>query len=453
MSYHDTIVAVSSPPGRAARGLIRISGGDTLSILAQLTSVQPIIHAILPCRLLHDRLPALLAFFAGPRSYTGGDLAELHLPGNPALLDRILHQIIALGGRLAEPGEFTFRAYLAGKLDLTQAEGISATIAATSDAQLRAASLLREGKLGELATQFVDEVGTSLALVEAGIDFTDQDDVVPITPAKLDANLTAIEANLDDLLLHSRSWGSLEALPRIVLVGPPSAGKSTLFNALLGRERAVISETPGTTRDLLAEPMAMKNQQGEMVEVMLIDIAGLDDPRSVLDHQMQDAAKIAIASADLILLIADDANGFVSNTSLPQSTPTLRVQTKADLRSVALDENQIDETTLHISAKTGLHLDRLRQLILTKLGERAVSISADMLALQPRHELALKQAQHDLATARALLSYQRSEPAIAQVELIAGAMRSALDHLAGLGGTLTPDDVIGRVFATFCIGK
>ncbi len=454
MPHDDTIVAVSSPPGRSPRGLIRISGPSARSILTRLTDANLADRTMTCCRLLDGGLPALLTFFAGPRSYTGQDLAELQVPGNPALLDRLVHRIIAQGARLAEPGEFTFRAYLAGKLDLTEAEGVAATIAATSDSQLQAASLLREGKLGRFAVDLVESIGANLALVEAGIDFTDQDDVVPIAPAQLDANLAAIEAQLDDLLRHSRSWGALEALPRIVLVGEPSAGKSTLFNVLLGRERAVVSEAPGTTRDLLAEPLSLDHRNGEVVEVMLIDIAGLDDPRSTIDEQMQAAAHQAIQSADLILLIADAESDFAPPDSLAPTTPTLRVRTKADLLPCVADEPSANRNdVIQVSARTGHRLDQLRQAIALKLGERAISIAADMLALQPRHEAALRSARADLAAARSLLVSQRDAPAIEHVELIAGALRNALDQLAGLGGTLTPDDVIGRVFATFCIGK
>ena len=442
----DTIVAVSSPPGRSPRGLIRISGPGSQSILQHLTDTEITPRTVVACRLRTGALslPALLTLFTAPRSYTGQDLAEIQLPGNPALLDRILHTITALGARTAEPGEFTFRAYLAGKLDLTQAEGIAATIAATSDSQLQAATLLREGKLGQYATQLVDALGTQLALVEAGIDFTDQDDVVPIPPGKLDENLAGIQATLNDVLSHSRSWGAIEALPRVVLVGDPSTGKSTLFNALLGRQRAVISEQSGTTRDLLAEPLTLRSESGHAVEVMLIDIAGLDEPRNFIDEQMQMAAQNAIRSADLILSIS--ARG-----PLPAGVPVIELITKCD------DENN-DATgsplpVLRISAHTGRNLDVLRSLIARRLGERAVSVAADMLALQPRHESALRTALADISAARDLLAPQREDHSIMHVELIAGALRSALDQLAALGGTLTPDDVIGRVFATFCVGK
>ena len=396
-------------------------------------------------------MPALLAFFPAPRNFTGQDIAEIQVPGNPALLERLLHRVIALGARLAEPGEFTFRAYLAGKLDLTQAEGIAATIAAVSDGQLMAATMLRDGQLGRYGQDLVHELGNALALVEAGIDFVDQDDVVAIAPDKLDKRLAYVHMRLDELLLKARSWGAIEALPRVGLVGAPSAGKSTLLNALLGRTRAVISETPGTTRDVLAEPLVLKTEGGATIELMLVDIAGLDEARSVLDHDMQAAASRAIASADLLLLVADPAaRGFATSTPLPSDKPTLRVRTKADLVSTA---SPSPESDVIVSAHTGQGLDTLRSLIAKQLAGRATSVSADTLALQPRHESALCAARDALNKARQLVDPQRGSAALAHSELIAAGMREALDHLAGLGGELTPDDVIGRIFSTFCIGK
>ncbi|MEX2213050.1 MAG: GTPase [Phycisphaeraceae bacterium] len=466
-STTDTIVAVSSPPGRSPRGLIRLSGPGTEEILALIVVPRELkARQLLPCRIQLDEaappLPALLAFFPAPRSYTGQPIAELQPPGNPALLERVLHRIIALGARLAEPGEFTFRAYLAGKMDLTQAEGIAATIAAVSDGQLQAATMLRQGKLGRISERLVYELGNALALVEAGIDFVDQDDVVPIAPAALDRRLSVIHLELDELLLKARAWGAIEALPRVVLVGPPSAGKSTLLNALLGRQRAVISETPGTTRDVLAEPLTIQTASGAAIELMLVDIAGLDEARSAIDRDMQAAARGAIESADLLLLITDAsaaACGVAAPVPLPPHKPSLHVRTKADLPSPAppvtpglpgLPAITCDVT---VSAHTSAGLDALRSLIAERLASRAVSLSADTLALQPRHESALRAARIALVKARQLVDPQVADLSLSHVELIASALRETLDHLAGLGGELTPDDVIGRIFSTFCIGK
>lgn len=459
----DTIVAVSSPPGRSSRGLIRISGPRASDVLATLLvdNVQPFSDRTLTpsrLRLNADRqpsgasiLPVLIATFAAPRTYTGHDMVELQCPGHPALLDRIVQAAIAGGCRLAEPGEFTFLAYLAGKLDLTQAEGIGATIAATSDSQLHAATLLREGKLGEFASDLVNEVGTALALVEAGIDFVDQDDVVAITPRELDGALRGIASRLDDLLANSRSWGAIEALPRVVLVGAPSAGKSTLFNALLGRTRAVISAEPGTTRDVLAEPLTLAGSDdntGQVVEVMLVDIAGLDAAVNALDEQSQRAAKQALDEADLLLHIVDSESSTVV-ADFPVTANVVKVRSKCDV-PIAGDAQPFD---IHVSAMTSEGLDALRSLIAERIGDRAVSIVADRLALQPRHETSLRAASEHIAAAQSRVVPQIDQPSFADVELVAACLRSALDELAGLGGELTPDDVIGRVFATFCVGK
>ncbi|HEX7010481.1 MAG TPA: GTPase, partial [Phycisphaeraceae bacterium] len=449
------------------RGLIRLSGLDVRRVLGELLS-EPAGQTPLPARTLikvrlrRPPLPALLAFFAEPHSYTGQDVAEIQVPGHPALLDRLIHAALDAGARPAEPGEFTFRAFLAGKLDLTQAEGIAATIAATSESQLQAAAMLRQGRLGSLAAELVDELGQALALVEAGIDFTDQEDVVPIGPAELAQRLAAIANRLELLLAQSRPWGAIEAVPRVVLAGAPSAGKSTLFNALLGRDRALVSPTPGTTRDVLIEPVEWIGPQGQPVELMLVDIAGLDAPAAALDEQVQAVARRAIEQADLILLVRDPTQPRPLPTSLPTSVAVLPVHTKADLVPPHARAGG-----LWVSARTGEHLDTLKREILNHLAGRGASVRADMLALQPRHERQLHEAAQALHAARELVQPQATGPhdldesalsamdkaGLAHAELVAGRMHDALDALAGLGGQLTPDDILGRIFSTFCVGK
>lgn len=419
--------------------------------------------------MLHTRLRSplptiavLVAIMQGPRSFTGEDVVEMQLPGNPALLERVLQQTMQTkpSACLAEPGEFTFRAFTTGRIDLTQAEGIAATIAAISDAQLRAAGQLRQGKLGTFAQTLVDRLSTHLALVEAGIDFIDQEDVVPITPAALLTELTDLHRQLTDLQTRSRSWGELQALPRIVLAGPPSAGKSTLFNALLGRTRAVIDVMPGTTRDVLAEPLRLTDKRREDVEVMLVDIAGLEAVdnslrANLVDQSAQAAAQHELQRADLVLLLEDVASSDVPIWKFDASSifaNVLRIIPKADAWT-NMPQNRAPSQSLVVSAHTGEGLDALRQAMLDALGERAASLSGDRLALQPRHEHCLAQAEESLAEAIRLLEPYCDAPALVDMELIAGRLRESLDALADLGGKMTPDDVIGKVFSTFCVGK
>ncbi|MEM7626518.1 MAG: GTPase [Planctomycetota bacterium] len=447
MDRQYTIVAVSSPPGRSARGLIRLSGDAAFAILAQLTPTPaPPPRQIGVARLRDPSLPVLTAVFPAPNSYTGQDVAELQLPGHPALLDRVIRAALRAGARPAEAGEFTFRAYTAGRLDLTRAEGIAATIHAVSDGQLAAAAHLRDGELARFAAERVETLGRLLALVEAGIDFVDQEDVVPIAPPVLARKLAEEQAALAALLGRSRSWGAIEALPRVVLVGPPSAGKSTLFNTLLGRTRAVIDAAPGTTRDVLEEPLTLAaSDRSSEGEVMLVDLAGLDPADAGLDRDIQERARRAIRQADLVLLTGPTGTSFPDDLHAPA---TLRVVTKHDLANETTDE-PID--TVRVSAIHGLGIDELRDAVARRLSNRAVSVRGELLALQPRHESALRRAGEYLGEALAWVDPEAH--ALGDIELVAGALRAGLDELAGLGGELTPDDVIGKVFSTFCVGK
>lgn len=455
MPTTDTICAISSPPGQSARGLVRLSGPAIPSILALLGVARDTSRRIAPVRIALPtfELSALSWQAQGPNTYTGEDCAEIITVGNPNLLQRIVDACIAQGARLADPGEFTFRAYTNGRLDLTQAEGVAATISAVSDAQLAAAKHLQAGELGSFAQNLVDQTATLLALVEAGIDFVDQEDVVPIAPGDLLKGLNQVRAELDQLLTTSRSWSTLDGLPRVVLVGPPSAGKSTLFNALLGHERAVIDATPGTTRDAIEEPLVIQTATGP-AEVMLVDIAGLgavvDNP---LDRLGQAQAQQAINTADLVLITGPE--GCKQTEGLRFPATSLRVITKIDAPGSGPlgDARASGSEPVRVSALNNQGLDTLKAALVNRLADRAVSLRGEQLALQPRHEQDLRDALAGIDGAIQALGLSAGQSSIADVELVAGAMRGALDALAALGGQMTPDDVIGRVFATFCVGK
>ena len=457
----DTIAAIASAPGRAARGIVRVSGPQAWAVVRKV-SADPAVtlprRQMMVGHRLEPSLPCLLLLVPAPQGYTGEDSCEIQLPGNPALLERVLNALIAAGARQAEPGEFTARAYFNGKLTLTQAEGVAATILAASDAQWRAARLLTRGRLASVARELADDLAGALALVEAGIDFTDQEDVAPISPAALDSRLAGLQSRIDDVLGRAVGSERLSALPWVVLTGPPNAGKSTLFNALLGRSRAVVSAAAGTTRDALTEPVRLDPDQFTSPEIMLVDVAGWDESPLGLNPQMQRAARKAVERADLILRLipaGDESCPGAWDTAAARSGDsrrTILVRSKCDLARARDDVSPV-ESGVEVSALMGAGMDRLRREIASRLAGRTASLAADALALQPRHERALSRASEHLAAARSLLAPHVRSRTIRDVELVAAEARLALDALGELAGDVTPDEVLGRIFAGFCVGK
>ncbi|MBL9150565.1 MAG: 50S ribosome-binding GTPase [Phycisphaerae bacterium] len=442
MSRAATIVACATAAGSGMRALVRLSGDDAIAIVAAISDVTRE-RGVRPThlRVAGSTLPCLATVTPGPRSYTGEDTVELSLPANDTLLREIeralLASAVALGAacRHAEPGEFTLRAFTHGRIDLTQAEGIAATIAATTDAQLRAARQLADGGVGRFVAALADRVANDLALVEAGIDFTDEEDVVAIAPDTLAAHVAEVRAAIDERLSKSVPFESVGAVPRVVLVGAPNAGKSTLFNALLGRRRAVESPTAGTTRDALEDSLVLPSSSGPY-EIRLLDVAGADESAEGLNPAMQAQARAAIAAADLVVRCVP-----ADRPLDPGIAPgELLVRTKADLAPVH---------GLAVAATNGRGLDDLRQAIVDRLRDRRSSVSTETLVLSARHidALTLARAALDDAT-RTLSSRGLRDP-----ELVASSLRAALDELGRITGAIAPDDVLGRIFGRFCVGK
>jgi tRNA modification GTPase len=375
--------------------------------------------------------------FASPRSYTGEDSVEFHIPGNPLLAKLLIAELLRLGAREAQPGEFTARAYFNGRMDLAQAEGVAATISAASDAELRAGRRLLNGELAKRLEPAMTELADLLALIEAGIDFSEED-ISFISSTELQQRVDRIDGSLSNLLADSVRFERLHHMPQMVLVGRPNAGKSTLLNALAGENRAIVSPIAGTTRDALSAQINLSRGI-----IQLIDVAGLEtenpessavqSPAAQIAQQMQQRAIQMIQTADRVVLVRDCMDDR-PKPPLPRE-PDLVVFTKGDLANHP-------SSKLCVSALTGSNVDDLR----LRLDALAFGKFADAsLAINARHVQLINDARNALFAAR--------QSADAGFEMIALELREGLNLLGGILGQISPDDVLGRVFSSFCVGK
>lgn len=470
MNLADTIIAAATGPGRSARAVVRLSGPGVEAALREITraslargasfvrlslAIHPhetdqnqADHAEISSR---GELPALVLRSFAPHSYTGEDTAELLIPGNPSFVDRVLTRLTSVTAttvRLAEPGEFTARAYLHGKLNIEQAEGVAATIAARTIEELDAAKDLLGGGVGRLYHAWADETATLLALVESGVDFSDQEGVVAIAPDRLRARLRAIINAIEVFTGGSAGAEARSHRPTVVMVGAPNAGKSTLFNALLGRSRAVVSPQAGTTRDVLREPLDLTRELPGASIVDLIDLAGLDTTVDApVEVQAQRAARDTIARADAAIY-CDPSGVFSLQNALANVGTIIRVRTKADLPAPSANARPTSNDAAHhllVCALDGWNLATLKRAIADVSGGTR---GAGIAALLPRHRRALAATLYALGDALSLVEQSTRDQAI-----IADTLRAALDSLGELVGRISPDDVLGRIFSTFCVGK
>lgn len=453
MRTADTIVARASAAGLAPRVVVRGSGPACDRLLHTLTGSGLGARGVTRRRLTIPAghaagvpacIPCLVYAMPGPASYTGQDCAEVQVAGSEELVRRLLAAATAIVGiRLAEPGEFTARAYLAGRLSVEQAEGVAAIIAARTADQARAARVLLLGGAGERYRDWVDAIANLLALVEAGIDFTDQEDVVAIAPSRLTSTLEGLISSVEAWTGASPPAGAqgLGARPAVALIGPPNAGKSTLFNALLARARAVTSPQAGTTRDVLIEPLDLTGVSPGATAITLMDLPGLDaSGQSEPERAAQAAARRAEHEAD-VRVYCDPAGRFDMGATRPG--PIVRVRTQID-RAFS---TPLDVETLGVCALDGRGLDRLRRAI----ADAVWGAGDSPLAAAPRHHRAVSAALAHLRAARALVD--PLSPALAWPETVAAELRSAIDSLGELVGNVTPDEVLGRLFRSFCVGK
>lgn len=437
----DTIAALATPPGAAALALLRLSGPRAHAIAAALSgrtlAIQHATHATLrdPSGAVLD--DAVLTAWKGPRSYTGEDVVEIACHGNMRIVESLLAACTALGARPARPGEFTQRAFLNDRIDLTQAEAVMDLIHATSERALQAARRLQSGALGREVGRLREDLLQTLAHLEAYIDFPDED-IDPDTGQTFTRRIAALQAAIRALLATAPEGRRLREGFTVVLAGAPNAGKSSLLNALLKRDRAIVSPLPGTTRDTIEEAITLAG-----MHVRLVDTAGLREQADALESLGIARTHEALAQADLILhLSSPDAPSEPPATTVP----VLRIQTKSD----AFPPSTLDtrhSPPLRVSAQTGDGLDALQAAIIARLHLDETSLTHESVAINTRHEGLLRQALEGLERA------QQAQAAGRPPEFISADLRQTLDALAQIVGETTNEDILDRLFQSFCIGK
>jgi tRNA modification GTPase len=447
---NDTIVAIASPAGPSPRGIVRLSGPAAISLLLtdyihdSKQTLQRRQARVFSGSLRVDRLrpllPVMLALWPAPRTYTGQDVAEIHLVGAVPLVNLVLAHCLVRGARHAEPGEFTLRAFLSGRIDLTRAEAVLGVIEATNPAQLDAALEQLAGGLSGPIVGLRDHLLDVLAHLEANLDFTEEPDVDPIGRAALAAELEQSSGELARLVRRLGDRENPASHPRVVLVGPPNVGKSRLFNALLGRDRAIVSPQAGTTRDYLS---AQTDCDGLSVE--LVDTAGLEVAGDPIAAQAQALRALQTKRADLLLdcRSAEMPDGAAEQLALER--PRLAVWTKGDQSGPGCRASDTLDF-LVTSAATGMGLGELRSAIALALRN---PLNEDNLpaGTGARCRGSLHLAESSLRRASECLLTGAGD------ELIAVDLRSAVDELGKVVGAVVTDDVLDRIFRRFCIGK
>jgi tRNA modification GTPase len=467
--YDDTIAAISTPLGEGGIGIVRLSGKDAIPIAEKLFSSPSnaklseseshrIIHGFIQDPVtgtIFDEV--LVTVMKAPRTYTKEDVVEFNCHGGILPLRKVLELVLQQGARLAEPGEFTKRAFLNGRIDLSQAEAVIDLIRAKTDESRKIALEQLSGGLSEEITSLRDRITSHCAHIEAYIDFPEED----IAPSSMESMVNEINHIIENLSRLSSSFEEgrffREGL-RVAIVGRPNVGKSSLLNALLKRDRAIVTDTPGTTRDVIEEYL---NIQGLPVRIM--DTAGIRETHEMAEREGVMRSLRAIENADVVVGIIDGTSMLHSEDMMVlekiRDRKSIIAVNKSDLPSSGEDHEArlrpYAETILRISAKTGAGLDQLKDSVIQvstvssrKPGERSpFDESSGVIVTNVRHKLALDNAVTALRNASA--AFAPLQP----LEIIAVEMRDALDRLGEIIGSVTTDDILNRIFSEFCVGK
>ncbi len=445
MSENDTIAAVATAPGLSGIGVVRVSGPRLGPVIAGLIGKPlPPRHAVL-AEFRDARGEAIdqgiALFFPAPHSYTGEDVLELQGHGGPVVLQQLLKRCLELGARPAQPGEFTQRAYLNDKLDLAQAESVADLISAATAEAARGAMRSLQGAFSQRVEALVRSLVELRALVEATLDFPDEE-IEFLKQIDGEGKLALIQAGLRDLSSASQQGSLLREGIQVVLAGQPNVGKSSLLNQLAGEELAIVTEIPGTTRDVIRQSI---NVEG--IPAHIIDTAGLRDSSDPVERIGVERTWAAIEKADLLLLLIDATQGERDTDRdilkrLPSTLPCIRVMNKIDLLEGSAAHGRRDgRNKVWLSAKTGAGIDWLRKSLLEAVGWQG---GEGLFMARERHMRALEEARSHLDSAT-----QQGR----HLELFAEELRLAQEALGAITGDFTSDDLLGEIFSRFCIGK
>ncbi len=452
MHLDDTIVAIATPPGRGGIGVVRISGPDALAISSSILRLK---HDLAPGRAIFGEITepatgqrideAVITFFTKPHSYTADDVVEISAHGSPVVLRHILELATGRGARLAEPGEFTMRAFLNGRIDLTQAEAVRDLIESQTLYQAKVAAQQLEGALSRRLEPVKKRLVDLVAVMEAGIDFA-EDDVAVLPAREILARIEEVQEPLEPLRA-SFAYGKLvhEGLT-LAIVGRPNVGKSSLFNRLVERERAIVTATPGTTRDLVTETVALGG-----IPIRLVDTAGIrhsiDEAESIGIRKSREA----LSEADLVLVVLDSTRDVSAEDRELLSAASIRraiaVANKSDLApdaALSVDDFRLFRT----SAITGLGIDELRSAILEQVsGDAAHGERETGFLTNVRHQRLVEESLNALGAA--IHAVRNKVPH----EMIMLDLYGALRPLDAITGETTTDDILNLIFSSFCIGK